>query len=251
VGWCAALGGAAVLARRRRAARKEWLPAALLAVWGSGFVLLHVGSNVQVWDRYLLPLVLPWALLGGWAAGEVVGAGRRALPAGERRAGQVTAVLVTAALVAAIGGLLGGPAVKAAQGGLPIGGDHGAYAGLDEALAAVNVPGALVFHREIGWQARFALFDAVQRGDVVLQYYPSAVYLADSATKAPHKERFVVTPDWAPVRDLAVQLAARRLRAEVYLRREHFTVYRILEEPDPTATWRVCSVPVFRTKQLR
>ena len=39
--------------------------------WTGGFLLLHIATNVQVWDRYLLPLVMPMALLGGWAAAEM------------------------------------------------------------------------------------------------------------------------------------------------------------------------------------
>lgn len=138
--------------------------------------------------------------------------------------------------------LLGMPAVAAAQGGLPIGGDHGAYAGLDEALAAVDKPGALLFHRELGWHARFALFDELRNGEMELRYFPSTVYLADSATKSPHKARFVIVPDWAPLPDLGMQLAVRGLREELVLRSGHFTVYRIDEVPAGDASWRMCSL---------
>ena len=140
--------------------------------------------------------------------------------------------------------LLAAPAVTAAQGGLPIGGDHGAYAGLNEALAAADRPGALLFHRELGWHAQFALFDEIRSGEVELRYFPSTVYLADSATKSPHKERFVIVPDWAPLPDLAMQLAVRRLKAESVLRSGHFTVYRIEEVPAGDESWRVCSLAV-------
>jgi hypothetical protein len=135
------------------------------------------------------------------------------------------------------------PAWAASQGQLPIGGDHGGYSGLDEALAAVNEPGALLFHRELGWHARFALFDAVRAGEVELRYYPSAVYLADSATKSPHKERFVIVPDWATLPDLSMQLAMRGLQSEPVLHAGHFTVHRIDERPTGDASWRVCKPP--------
>ena len=58
---------------RRREPQGSWLPALILAIWGAGFLLLHVGSSVQVWDRYLLPLTVPLALLGGWGVAEVRG----------------------------------------------------------------------------------------------------------------------------------------------------------------------------------
>ena len=119
----------------------------------------------------------------------------------------------------------------AAQGDLPIGGDHGAYAGLDEALAAVDTAHALLFHRELGWHARFALFDEIRNGSVEMRYFPSTVYLADSATKSSHKQRFVIVPDWAPLPDLQMQLALRRLQAKLYLRTGHFTIYRLQTVP--------------------
>ncbi len=62
---------AAVGAWRRRERRESWLPALILALWGIGFLLLHAGSSVQVWDRYLLPLTVPLALLGGWGVMQV------------------------------------------------------------------------------------------------------------------------------------------------------------------------------------
>ena len=137
------------------------------------------------------------------------------------------------------------PAWSASQGQLPIGGDHGAYSGLEAALAAAlataDGPPALLFHRELGWHARFALFDAVRSGAVELRYYPSSVYLADSATKSPHKNRYVIIPDWSPLPDLPMQLAMRGLQAAEVLRAGHFTVYRIEERDRGDQSWRVCA----------
>jgi 4-amino-4-deoxy-L-arabinose transferase-like glycosyltransferase len=247
------LVAAAVTSRRRRADGKAWQPAVLLAAWSTCFVLLHVGISVQAWDRYLLPLVVPLALLGGWTAAELIEIGQgqhhdTRLPIAPCTEWQRWLIAGAAAAVLL---LLAGPAARAAQGGLPVGGDHGAYKGLDEALAAVDVPHTLLFHRELGWQARFALFDAIQSGDAELRYYPSAVYLADSAAKSPHRQRFVIVPDWAPLPDLRVQLAVRRLQAHMYRRSGHFTVYKIDELPLADASWRICSVPPFRTSGLR
>jgi len=248
-----ALIGAAALCVRRRAPLGDWLPALLLAAWTAGFLLLHIVTSVQVWDRYLLPLTIPLVLLGGWAAGEWPRVGRACSPTavlstkGSRRAASPTYALrgFVFALVLA---LSLPPAWDASQGQLPVGGDHGAYSGLEAALAAVTPrasaagdgPPTLLFHRELGWHARFALFDAVRSGAVELRYYPSSVYLADSATKSPHKERYVILPDWAPLPDLPMQLAMRGLRAGEVLRAGHFTVYRIDERPSGDQSWRVC-----------
>lgn len=251
--WCAyaaLLLLAAAIAWRHRELSRNWIPALILAVCSVGFLLVHAGSSVQVWDRYLLPLTVPVALLGGWGVEQV----RRGVMnrRGTRSDGSRNRVSMRNSVSWAISPdlvpllaivlLLAVPAVTAAQGGLPIGGDHGAYAGLDEALAAVDKPGALLFHRELGWHARFALFDELRSGEVELQYFPSTVYLADSATKAPHKERFVIVADWAPLPDLRMQLAVRRLRGEIVLRNGHFTVYRIEGISAGNASWRVCSL---------
>jgi hypothetical protein len=228
-----ALVAAALLSVRRRAPAETWLPALLLAAWAGGFLLLHVATSVQVWDRYLLPLSVPVVLLGGWAT-----------PSGGGDLPKVSTSRRFALLLALLLLLIAPPAWQAAQGQLPIGGDHGDYTGLNEALAAANVPGALLFHRELGWHARFALFDPVRSGAVQLRYYPSSVYLADSATKSPHKQRFVIVPDWAPLPDLPMQLALRGLRGEIAERSGHFTVYRIDERPTGDQSWRVCAPPV-------
>ena len=249
---------AAAGAWRRKEEQGSWLPALILLIWSIGFLLLHAGSSVQVWDRYLLPLIVPVALLGGWGVAEV-GRGVTNWRGTRSREGRMSRgpgrspghgswdlVLLLVILL-----LLAAPAVTAAQGGLPIGGDHGAYAGLNEALAAADRPGALLFHRELGWHAQFALFDEIRSGEVELRYFPSTVYLADSATKSPHKERFVIVPDWAPLPDLAMQLAVRRLKGEVVLHSGHFTVYRINEVPAGDASWRVCSLAAFDSHELR
>ena len=254
-GYALALLGATVLAVRRRDPLRSWLPALLLLGWAGGFLLLHIATSVQVWDRYLLPLTVPLVLLGGWAAAaSVTNVVRHAASVTymARHAASVTYVIyvIGAGLMVALLLLIAPPAWEASQGRLPIGGDHGDYAGLNEALAAVNVPGALLFHRELGWHARFALFDPIRSGAVQLRYYPSSVYLADAATKSPHKDRFVIAPDWAPLPDLPLQLAARGLQAEIVRRSGHFTVYRIDERPTGDQSWRVCAPPVMYDRGL-
>ena len=47
---------------------QRYVPALILAAWGTGFLALHVITTVQVWDRYLLPLVLPLVLVIGACA---------------------------------------------------------------------------------------------------------------------------------------------------------------------------------------
>lgn len=230
IGLGAVLVGACVFAGQRRAPARSWLPAAVVALWGAGFLGLHVATSVQIWDRYLLPLVILVALLAGWACEEW----------GLRFARVRPARLAWAAAIAAFALLLLGPAVQAANGEFPIGGDHGAYRGLDEAFAYVEQAGGTLYHRELGWHAEFYLFDALRTGALDLRYYPSAVYLADSATKLPHKRRFVIVPDWSPVQDLAQRIAQRGLRLDQRLRAGQMTLYEITTPPSVGNGWQTC-----------
>jgi hypothetical protein len=245
-GWRDLLPSGREAAPRRQAAAPSLVwgrsthldPAVLLALWALFFLLVHVMTSVQVWDRYLLPLVLPLALLGGWAAARLA---RSFAPAERLRFPAVAAAVPGAAMLVTI---LAWPAVQAAGGGFPVGGDHGAYDGLDAAYAYVREANegdpVVLYHRELGWHARFYLFDTVGTGDVELRYYPHAVYLADSATKLPHKRHLAIVPDWAPMRDLGGQLANRGLTAQARLRTGHFTVLEIAPIARGDTGWRVC-----------
>jgi 4-amino-4-deoxy-L-arabinose transferase-like glycosyltransferase len=234
---------------------RRYVPALILAAWGIGFLALHGITTVQVWDRYLLPLVLPLALVIGAGAGRVGEVAAELAPstASTRRMAFPAATWLAApALLVLL--LTLSPAMAAADGRLPIGGDHGDYAGLEEASAWVRhaapegaasgaTPGVVLYHHALGWQHEFYLFDAVQRGTIELRWYPSAVYLADNATKTAHKRRFVIVPDWVSARELDLQLAARRLAAHQALRSGHFTVYEIAELSGGDASWRACWRP--------
>ena len=224
-GWAAAIGGALWLARK-----EPWpalAPVVLLLTWGVGFFVLHVATNVQIWDRYLLPLTVPLILSGAWAGSIFWTAWHNRSALHQRRNRAVGALVMVCLCLATVP-----PAVQAAQGQLPIGGDHGDYAGLDQALRYVDQAAAgrgVLYHRELGWQARYYLFDAVQRGAIDLRYFPSGAYLADSATKLPQRTQYLIAPDWSPVRDLDLHLATRGLRAQVLLRAGKFTVYGIVD----------------------
>lgn len=236
--------------------RKSALPALLLLGWGVAFLVLHIISTVQVWDRYLLPLAPIVALLGGflasWAAqsasnprAAVANSARNSLTAARilTNRSSVTGVFLIVWLL-----LQTGPAVQAAQGKLALGGDRGAYTGIEEAAAwlaehAETQP--VVYHRDTGWHLQFHLFAPLQTSQIDLRWTPSAVQLADNAAKTPHRPRYLVETDWSPARDLSPQLAARNLRAEARLRIGRFTIYEITGyeiggQPPNAATWRVC-----------
>ncbi|MBK8795709.1 MAG: glycosyltransferase family 39 protein [Anaerolineales bacterium] len=252
---------------RRGALRKS--PAIKLALWSLAFLALHVVTTVQIWDRYLLPLapmvVLLLAFTAEWALTQSLTQRRRGAEKMQRNASPNLACFFSAHLrisaplhqrwrlywlpVALVGLLLlmaPGPAVQAAQGRLPIGGDHGAYTGLNEVGAWLQVHAdatPVIYHRNLGWHLRFDLFAPLQAGRIDLRWYASTVYLADNAAKTPHRPRYLVVADWSPERDLAINLALRRLTLQERLRAGRFTVYEISETAQPPAAWRVCRTP--------
>ena len=83
------LAAALVAVSRRRAPAASWLPALILAAWTGSLLLLHIITSVQVWDRYLLPLVVPLALLAGWAVAELARAEQGFSPLVARRPGAI------------------------------------------------------------------------------------------------------------------------------------------------------------------
>ncbi|MBC7249295.1 MAG: glycosyltransferase family 39 protein [Anaerolineae bacterium] len=187
----------------------------------TGFVLLYLLAHwlltFNVWDRYLLGLMPLLAMLLGrviWLAG---------------RFAHPTYGIIAVALVVI---LLIHPAWQAAHSGYPVGGDHWAYDGIDvvtDYLRAEMPPGAVLYHRYLGWHYLFYLFDT----PVQLRWYYSPARLAEDAQQMSEVPRYIVLPSWRP--RLPIQAALRRaglnmhplmrtLRAD---RTPSLTVYRI------------------------
>ncbi len=229
--WAWALLAGATGAAFLLGARRGWplrLPL-LLALWALGFLLLHLLITVQPWDRYLLPLAAALALL---AAGGVA-LTPRAAP-----------YVLTALLLL----LLLPQALAAARGAYPIGADHGDLTGLDAAFAWVDEQAApaTLYHRTLGWQAQFALYDAVEEGRVALRWFPHAVALADDATKQAQRTRLVIELQGREARDLPVQLAARGLALEPRFRSGHVTLSAIVaRDPAAACGWCACRLPAW------
>ncbi|MFN2201697.1 MAG: ArnT family glycosyltransferase [Caldilineaceae bacterium] len=211
--------------------------AVLIAGWSICFLGIHVVTTVQPWDRYLLPLAPMMALLAAWAAGKV----------------SLTATRMRELTLTAIGFLfLLTPAVQAAGGQISIGGDHGDYAGLPDAIGAVrqssNKP-LILYHRALGTHYRFYLYgqtaSAAQDGPIELRWFPSTVYLADNVAKTPYPRKLLIIPDWAPLPDLNFHLSMRGLTLTKLARYGHFTLWEIAKEATPSCEWCTCrqSVP--------
>jgi len=201
-------------------------------LWLLGFVVLHIVASVQIWDRYLLPLAPLIALALGWTGAQLSGVDRRGWLAG---------------LILPV--LLLPPALTAATGGLPVGGDHGDYAGLTESVAWLrdNAPAdAIVYHRDVSWQLHFAFFTATPEqphaSALELRWFPNAVYLADNAAKTPERRKFLVEPVWAVVDSAAPRLQQRAIGWQPRLRAANFTVYELTSPPPTPCAWCLCMV---------
>jgi hypothetical protein len=215
--------------------------------WGIAFVLLHLITSLQVWDRYLLPLA-PWLAIV--ASGPLVLAFQARLTEWKRG-------VLLLLLGVGLAGLVR-PGIEAARGQMPIGGDHGDYMGLKEAITWVENDGAhdtgpaILYHQVLGWHFRFYLFDELQpTGDdpprFDLRWFPSATYLADNAAKAPYPPKFLIVPEWATPRDLALHLALRGLILEPRLHVGRFAVMEIIQPPRPACSWCMTHVPALPT----
>jgi len=147
--------------------------------------LLHWLVGFQVWDRYLLGLVPLLALLAARAfvvLGEAIG------PASWRR-------VYTVGLGLTLAVMLAGPASRAARSELPLGGDHGAYDGIDELAAYMRrqaPPGAVLYHHWLGYHYRFYLYGAPLR----LHWYPDLEDLAHDAYVYRREPRYIAFPSW-------------------------------------------------------
>ncbi len=162
-----------------------------LLLFVGGFLALHWLVNLQVWDRYLLPLVPLLAILAGRA---LVTPGRAIRQARQQRIYAITLPLLLA-------GLLAGPVGRATRSELPVGGDHGAYDGIDRLTAYLRAeapPGAVVYHHWLGYHYRFYLYGAPLR----LHWYPDPADLVHDATVYRREPRYIAFPsfrDGAPV----------------------------------------------------
>lgn len=157
---------------------------------GGGYVV----STLAPWDRYLLVLAPPGVLLVavGWYRAE------RRLTARGR------ALLLAIVMVWVLG-----TGVRAAQAAYPVGGDHGAYDGIDHLSAYImaELPrGGIVYHRWLGWHYGFYLFGAPYD----YRWWSDIDWLVTDASRGDGVPRVIVFPAWA---EAARQCAVARLRA--------------------------------------
>ena len=172
-----------------------------LVLFVFGYLLLHWLINFQVWDRYLLSLVPLVSLL---AARAFVGLGTAIRARPWRR-------VYTVGLGLALAASLSTPLVQATRSELPVGGDHGAYDGIDHLAAYLRThapPGAVLYHHWLGYHYRYYLYGAPLR----LHWYPDPADLAHDATVYRHEPRYIAFPSWQASTPAETTLAAAGIR---------------------------------------
>jgi 4-amino-4-deoxy-L-arabinose transferase-like glycosyltransferase len=172
--------------------RLRYTPEALADLLLTSFLLvyflLHWLWAFPVWDRYLLPLLPVLAILLGRVAHCISHAVYRLSPIVNRRA---LSFIVHWSLVI----LMLFPAFNAGRDRYPVGGDHGAYDGIDRVAAFLRrLPeGSVVYQHWLGWHYDYYLFDA----PVFLAYWPTPAWLARDVQAFGWREpRYITFPSW-------------------------------------------------------
>lgn len=219
----------------------------LILGWSIGFLLLHTITSIQIWDRYLLPLVPIWALVAGWLLGV---------------AWQTTSGLQRVVLVGVLVLLIAPPALNTVRAEIPVGGDRGAYDGLDQSLRylqneifstvfAGDTEQMVLYHRELGWQHQFYLYDEIRGGSIELRWFPHATHLVDNVIKTPHKRTWLLIPDWSPVSDLVQRAAMQRVRIVGHANVDHMRLVELVHEPLEDCEWCLCQAELDENRDER
>ena len=198
----------------------------LLSIFVAGYLLLHWLVRFQIWDRYLLPMVPLVALL----------AARAFISLGDALPGGTWQRLYTALLDIVIIASLFGPLAMTTRSELPLGGDHGAYDGIDEIAAYMRVqapPDSVLYHYWLGYHHRFYLYGAPLR----LHWYPDLDDLTNDSFVYRREPRYIAMPSWRDSTPAAAALDEAGVTLELVhetTRRDgtvSFRLYR-LEGPD-------------------
>jgi 4-amino-4-deoxy-L-arabinose transferase-like glycosyltransferase len=210
--------------RTRQAITDLFLVAFLIA-----HLSLHWLWAFPIWDRYLLPLVPILAILLGHVIALLTSRLQRAFRNLSAIRHSLFAIFHCSLFIALIF-----PAWNAAaHSNYPVGGDHGAYDGIDQVAAFLNrqPEGTVVYQHWLGWEYSYYLFD----GPISLAYWPTPAWLAQDVlvfgAKGP---RYITFPAWeSPARvEQALAEAGYELSPMLTTTRRDgipsFTVYQIL-----------------------
>ncbi len=200
-------------ATRRR--HKRALIDLALVLFSLVYLLIHWLLAFPIWNRYLLPLAPVLSILLARILSLAIRNSRFAIR-------NWTLVIVHWTLVI----------VLIVHSRYAIGGDSGAYDGIDEVVAFLgDLPeGAVVYQHWMGWHYDYYLFDA----PVYLAYWPTPAWLArDVLVFGRQEPRYVTFPSWESSTRVERALAGVDYGLETVLttvRRDgapSFTVYQI------------------------
>ena len=224
-----ALAWNALTRRRTRASFADLL----LISFSLIYLLLHWLWAFPVWDRYLLPLVPILAIL----LARVLTRFAHRLHFAIVHCSLFHCSLLHCSLVI----LLAWPAWNAAHSRYPVGGDHGAYDGIEKVATFLShLPeGSVVYQHWLGWHYQYYLFDA----PVYLAYWPTPAWLArDVQAFGAQEPRYITFPSWeSPARVEWVLASVGYELAPVLTttRRDgtsSFTIYRVKNTDSRTPT---------------
>lgn len=207
--------------RRSLAAVYDYVLAGFALTFLIGYWLLAF----NVWDRYLVILGPIVALLGGRLFERGVAALSQIKPLPARYLAPVLMILTSVCLVP--------PTLVSAQSGYPIGGDHGAYEGIDEVARTLETvpPGSVLYDHWLSWELGFYLFD----GPAYIAWMPGPSTLTDDLKSFGHtSNRYIVSPEWESFTEMetAIEEAGFGTRVLAQTHRPDgslsFTVYEIV-----------------------
>lgn len=217
---------------------------ALLAGWLLAYFGAHLLTTIQIWDRYLLPLIPISVLLLAFHSTK---SKRWLLP----QLAVFHRFTWGAILLLALPG-----ALLAARGRIPIGGDHGAFTGLTDAVAWLQQTSQtgddhlplILYQQALGWQLQFYLYDEVQKGEIELRWFANGVTLADNAAKHVAHARYLLQPSWQAQPMLPQHMATRKQLLAEGKPFGVFVLYRIESKPELPCSWCFCSTVSRETK---
>lgn len=207
----------------RRQTRQGWLFDWVLTGFSLYFMALHTFLSFSIWDRYLLGLAPIVAILLArifLLPHDVILKGEGL---GRRKVIHFSVLGVILALT------LFQPMRVALRYGFPVGGDHGAFQGIDDVADYFRgnaSPGSIVFHKWLGWHYSFYMFGL----PLEFYYYPSHEFVLNTARRLSTFEKYVVFPSWTSSDELGAFL-----KSGGWELREMYRTYR----PDGTVSFTI------------
>ncbi len=211
----AAVGG--IFWRWRYGISRNLLIDLLLALYIVAYLLLHWLVAFNIYDRYLLLIVVPLALLTARGLISVSEALIGKLAWAEIR---LVGLLFAAAIVVS--------AFDAAQGRLAIGINSESLSEIDALADELNaLPlGTIIYDHWLGWELGYYLGQWTDKRRV---YYPTPRALAEDALRQPDPApRYLVVPRWVQARPWLEALDDAGFMPRVEWQRTGFLVYRLL-----------------------